>query len=410
MRRRSFLFAAGAAAVPGWSAESSLGTIAYIQADGLCIRDLPAQTPRRLVDGTNLKAPRFSPSGKWIAYSQDDVLHVVSRQDGKAIALGEASQAQWLPARDELLLADEAGLKLLTATNGFRTATRQITNASLPAVFIANGTEMVYSDFVTGGRGTGGEPMRTGRLCRLALDRSATSPKVLVSKASTGYIPGLWSGDGLQILYWEDPDFSASIMADGLDLFRIPAAGGPPQRIGAASAVHEDSLALSSDGIRVAISAGGGRYHWAEKRIAVVDLKSGELSYVTGTDIAAVFPSWSPNSNRIAYSTAPSPPGSADAGGGAPAKRLLAARRIWVGSWQLTNDANYRDEKPMWSADGRYILFARIDRQNRLTLWLTEVENPSPVQVAGPLYASEDAWFGYYGYIDWRAWFDWYRQ
>jgi hypothetical protein len=405
MHRRPFLFVA-ASAFTARAAEQPLGTIAYVQEDGLWTRSLPADTPRRVVEGARLASPRFSPSGKWLAYSQDDVLQVVSRRDGKAMSLGEARQRQWLPRRDDLLMEDEAGVKLLTSAGGFRTATRQIPNASLPAIFGVDGNEMVYSDFVAGGQGAGGVPERTGRLCRLALDRAATSPKVLVSKSATWYIPGLWSADGQQILHWEDPDFSGSIMSDGLDLFRIPAAGGPAQRIGVASLVHEDSLALSPDGDRLAIGAGSGRSHWSDKRIAILDMKGGQISYVSEAKTAAVFPAWSPKGDRIAYSAAPS----GDAGGGEPAKRLLAARRIWVGSRQLTNDSRYRDEKPMWSTDGSNILFTRIDRENRLTVWLTGVENPGPVQVAGPLYGSEDAWFGYYGYIDWRASFDWYRQ
>ena len=62
----------------------------------------------------------------------------------------------------------------------------------------------------------------------------------------------------------------------------------------------------------------------------------------------------------------------------------------------------------MWSANGRHILFGRIDRGNHQTLWLMEAENPSPIQVAGPL-GSDETWFGYYGYIDWRSMVDWHQ-
>ena len=63
----------------------------------------------------------------------------------------------------------------------------------------------------------------------------------------------------------------------------------------------------------------------------------------------------------------------------------------------------------MWSADGRHILFARIDRGSNQTLWLMDVESPRPIQVAGPLCTADETWFGYYGYIDWRTKVDWYR-
>jgi len=55
------------------------------------------------------------------------------------------------------------------------------------------------------------------------------------------------------------------------------------------------------------------------------------------------------------------------------------------------------------------ILFARIDPADRMSLWLTDAEKPSPVQVAGPIEGGKDAWFGYYGHIGWGARFDWRR-
>jgi dipeptidyl aminopeptidase/acylaminoacyl peptidase len=314
MNRRAFLFAA-ASAYSARAAGLGLGTIAYIQQNGLWTRDLPAGDPLRLVEGAKLEAPRFSPSGKWIAYSRNDLLYAVSREDGKVITLGPVSHSHWLPARDELLISNESGLQLFSAADGFRAPARWIPHAWLQVIFSPDGSEIVYGDDVTNGRGPGGEPTRTGRLCRLSLAGPAGSPKVLVSKYSAGYIPCLWSA-GDQILFWEDPDFFSSIMADGLDLLRVPAAGGAPHRLSLVSLVHEDSLSLSPDRDRVAISAGAGRYHWADKRIAIVDLKSWQISYIMGTDQTAVFPSWSPKGDWIAYSAAPRAPWGANIGGG----------------------------------------------------------------------------------------------
>jgi hypothetical protein len=367
---------------------------------------LPAGKPERLVGGTSLEAPRFSPSGQWIAWLGNDAAHVISLHGGAPVTLSKASRTQWLPGRDDLLTEDDDGLRLFIASNGFRAATRQIPGANLPAVCSPNGSEIIYGDIVT----------RTGRLCRLAPDQAGSAESVLVSKPLSALIPAAWMANG--ILYWEDPDFSASIMADGLELRRISA-----QSPGVSTLLHEDTLAPSPDHTRLAISAGAGRYHWAEKRIAIVDPNTAGVRYLTDKSVAAVFPSWSPDGGRIAFSAAPSPANSARLGGGEPARRLLAARRIFVTGLakpdapkQLTDDSRYRDEKPMWSADGSRILFCRIDSGNNRTLWLMDSENASPAQVTGPLHANsglpgeEGAWFGYYGYIDWRAMVDWSRQ
>jgi hypothetical protein len=56
----------------------------------------------------------------------------------------------------------------------------------------------------------------------------------------------------------------------------------------------------------------------------------------------------------------------------------------------------------MWSA-ATHILLARIDRNDNQTLWLMDAESPVSIQVAGPLRPPDQAWFGYYGYIDRRA-------
>ena len=271
--------------------------------------------------------------------------------------------------------------------------------------------EIVYSDTIT--REPGGTPVRTGRLCRLPLDRPSSERVVLFAKNLSGQKPCFWTGDGESILFWDDPDFSASLAADGL--YRVPATRGSPQPMGLTSLLYEDMFTPSPDRTRLAISDGAGRYHWQQKRIATVHLKTWEIKYLSEKSVAAVTPSWSPIGDRIAYSAAPCPPAGATVGGGDPAKALLAKRRIWVTAAsgqvaprQLTDDGRYRDEKPMWSADGAHILFGRIDAANDRTLWLMDAENPNPLLVAGPLRNEED-WFGYYGYIDWRAVFDWHR-
>ncbi|HEV3197514.1 MAG TPA: hypothetical protein VGZ73_06390 [Bryobacteraceae bacterium] len=428
MLRRSFLWGAGGAAfgsaLTAWSAEGTLGRIAYVQQDGLWIRSLPRGKPERLVSGIGLDLPRFSPSGKWIAYFQESVLHVVSAGGGYGIGLGTPdrcdSGALWRPDGGELLANGPAGLRVFTPANGWGKPIREIRNASLPIVFSPDGKEIIYGDAVNSGRVPGGVP-RTGRLCRVKLDGTGGEPKVLVSKPYSGLFPCAWSG-GDQVLYWDDPDFSASFAADGLELFRTPAAGGTPQSMGVSTLVHYDMLALSPEKTRMTVSAGNGRYEWEGKRIAIIDLNTVAISYLTDASLSSVCPAWSPRGDRIAFAAAPSPPSGAEVGGGRPAKRLLDRRRIWIGGVaaaeaprRLTNDDFYRDEEPMWSGDGRSILFGRIDSGNERTLWLTDVEGGRPIQVAGPLYArtgltgADEGWFGYYGYIDWRRMMDWHR-
>jgi Tol biopolymer transport system component len=370
------------------------------------------------VSGARIDSPRYSPSGKWIRYFRAGVPHVVSIDGGSNVDLGKAG-CQWSPAGDELLVDGPAGLNIWTADSGWRGATRTISGASLPVVFSPDGKEIVYGDAPTNGRGPGGEPMRTGRLCRLALGTPDSRPKVLASEHLAGKIPCAWSRHGEYIVFWNDPDFSASVMADGLELFRIPAAGGPALSLGISTLVHDDMLSFLPAQDKLAVSAGGGRNGWEEKRIAVIDLATAAKSYPTPNGMAAVSPAWSPNGTAIAYSAAPGPTAGSGIGGGEPARRLLAKRRIWVvdangGSAPkpLTGDSRYRDEEPVWSADGQRILFCRMADDNSKTLWLMRADGTDAVQLAGPLYIDpgpqgvDNSWFGYYGYISWRDAFD----
>jgi Tol biopolymer transport system component len=173
---------------------------------------------------------------------------------------------------------------------------------------------------------------------------------------------------------------------------------------------------------KLAVAAGEGRNHWEGKRIAVLDLGTAAVSYLTETGMAAVFPAWSPGGKAIAYSAAPGAGAGARIAGGEEARQLLAKRRIWVADIdgtippkQLTSDSDYRDEDPLWSANGKYVLFCRIDRDDHKTLWLVGAGGSDLVQVVGPLYIDpgplgvDASWFGYYGHIDWHRMFDWFR-
>jgi Tol biopolymer transport system component len=222
-------------------------------------------------------------------------------------------------------------------------------------------------------------------------------------------------------VYWVDPSFSGSFAADGLELFRVPAAGGAPHSLGVKTLVHDDFLSLAPTGDRLAVAVGGGRESWDNKRIGLIDWASGAVRYLTDERTAAIYPSWSRDGSRLAYVGLPEGLDRSDLSG--PARLFLGKRRIWVadaaGSSQpvrLTSDDRYRDEEPMWLADGRHILFCRIrpgpvgrdgEVQSTNSVWLMDAQGGGVTQVAGPLQGNDtfegEGWFGYYGTIDWRA-------
>jgi Tol biopolymer transport system component len=425
MNRRTFLFGATAGALAGHifgaAAARQLGTIAYVQIDGLWVRALPDGEPRKLVGGPVL-FPRFSPSGQWIFYTQNDAGFVVS-VDGKQVSrIGNS--AAWAPVSDGLWVNNENSdaLELFGARNGWASPIATIPGASL-GVFSPDGAEMTYAQVDQ--TGSDADVQLSTRLCRVAL-KDGARPAVLQTTSEDWEVCA-WTRDGKSIVYWRQEEFSVSEASDGDELFLMPASGGKPRSLGLTTLLDADFVALSPNRNELALAAGGGRYEWFNKRIAVVDLDNSAVHYLTAENTTGLSPSWSPDGSRIAYSAgpAPAPEEESDLECGcdeASQKRLnelFSQRRIWVSGRagaqpprQLSGDSQYHDEAPQWSADGRSILFTRSDSaftdiqalsSDGKTLWVMDQDGGNLIQVAGPLYIDPD--FGGAR----RSAFDWFR-
>jgi TolB protein len=379
-----------------------LGAVAFVEPDGLAIRTVPDGPFIRLATGGRIHSPRFSPSGQWIAFHDGDHLYVAGAGGRPPLPL-PAGECVWLPAEDVLAVATDGALLFFAARNGWALPSLIRKGAGLP-VFNSEATEFVYAGAVRKGAGPAAEPLREGQLWRGFYTGAAREPALVTSKYPTNLIPFAWTRDSQSILYWEDPDFSASLMADGLELLTVAASGGEPRRTGVSTLVHRDLLALSPLRNRLALTAGSGRETWEAKRIAILDLDTMALRYLTEESTSALAPAWSPDGRRVAFSQAPT-----------AALPNLGLRKIWMADAagvspprQITRDERYRDELPQWSARGTHLLFCRLDSGGSGTLWLMGAGGENPTQVSGPL-RLEDGPTGYYGYVDWRRAFDWYR-
>ncbi len=383
-------------------AQLSLGAIAVTRDGALWTRQLPDGETRQLLRGGALSTPRFSPSGRWLSYRDGDELWVVQASGGQAQHIATGS-GKWAPGNDVLAVEPSDGdLQIFAAGTGWRGQT--LVHDVSGFAWSGTGGSLAY------GSEHGDEDERTGLLSRVGLEGKGVT--ALASEKGSGLEPYAWTRDGKEILYWVDEDFSASAASDGLPLFRVSAGGGTPVKLGLSVLLKEDMLAFSPAGNALMAAAGEGRETWTGKRIAVVEMGGGSVRYLTGTAISATSPAWSADGERVAFSAAPD---AGHLGGGDAARDALALRRIWVTGtkgtqdpMRITGDDLYRDEHPMWSRDGKWILFGRMDREGRGALWLMRADGSDAKQVSDVL-RFEDDWFGYYGHIDWRNQFDWYR-
>ena len=422
MRRRSFLLAAGAAAVSTtWkgSAQSSLGTLTWVEPDGVWIRELPDGRAAKIAEGDRPHNPRLSPSGHWISYTDHDEKQFVVRSDGKPGAAFDAEGVAWL-RKDWLAVAYEDRTEQLSPADGWKSAVNIWKSSGLP-LFSANGEQFARVEMHERPADQYGLNRDKTELYVASAAALGRKSKVLIPENEGGIQLYAWTRDGKSLIYWRASEWSGSLWSDGVDLYSMPAAGGPERKLGVEALAHDDVLDLApkSAGNLLAVTRSrGGRETWTEQRIAVVDFDTGLVRNLTPENMAALCPAWSPDGRTIAYTAAPD---AGNIGGGDAANDNLHQRKIWLldpagaaAPRPITNDPHYRDEEPQWSAEGSHILFGRMDYNSHTSLWLMESDGSNArhicqVKVYDDL-SEEDSWFGFYGYIDWRSAFDWRRS
>lgn len=409
------MLAAWLLALPSATAAAQPAAVAYVQGGNLWVTTLPDGQARQVTTGGNVQGPRWSEGGDWLAYHQGNQVMVTPRSGGSPHALhGSAavSSFAWSPVAQTIAYLSNNTTYVASAPDWQE---RALPDTSF-GTWSPDGKQLAFVRMMLLGKnGPGNVPERATSLWRVTIDGGQPVQVYNAgSPSSAGLILAGWSADGNSILVWPDPQYSASLLADGAPLEAVPAAGGTPRQVSDAMLTYPDFLAVAPAGPDVAIAQGAGRETWTGKRIAVVNLAAGSDRPLTPTSLAAVQPAWSPDGQRLAYVAAP------DAGataGGDPATASLAKRRIWVmnrdgsGQTQLTNDPAYRDERPQWSADGSQLLFARLDQAGKASLWLMNADGSGLTKVVDnvdlPGAAGAFGGLGDHGHLNWDAAFAW---
>jgi len=203
------------------------------------------------------------------------------------------------------------------------------------------------------------------------------------------------------ILFTLDPDLSASLAADGLNLYEIRAPGARPKKLGVT--VGWNTVAIGSKGM-FAFTDGPNRYAWLTKRVEICSAAREVCTPVPTPDGNISFdPSWSPNGKTLAFVDAPSKqvPNFCQS----TLERWYAAHSLWLVKSAGSAPSRIRQAEgasvPIWSANGKSLLYEASD-----ALWLLPTLSGRPVLVASPLFAPND-WPSYEGQIDWSDQFSW---
>ncbi|MGI8916725.1 MAG: TolB family protein [Chloroflexota bacterium] len=397
--------------------QRSAPAIAHLQGGNLWTKALPDGQARQLTHDGRAHAPAWSPDARWVAFRDGTQVMVSARLGGSATALDGGAAAgpfAWSPSADTVAYAVAGSVHEASAPTWHD---RAIVKAG-GVTWSPGGRWLAYvTTRLLGHLGPGKVPERAVSLWRANATNGQGRPLFRpTTPVPYGLLMAGWSPDGRDVPVWIDPDFSASLLADGAALVAIPSTGGRPRQLVARMLAFPDFFAPSPAGSYLAVTEGGDRENWTSKRIAVINLTTGVKRLLTPPSVAAVSPAWSPDGQRLVYAAAPD--GGINAGGGPAARAVLAQRRIWVmqrdgsGQHQLTNDSRYRDERPRFSADGSHVLFARLDQADQASLWLMRADGSDLREVATQLMLGDPKesahWFGYYGHLNWDDAFAWW--
>lgn len=376
--------------------------MAYSLDGDIYVKTLPDGKLHRVTQG---QAPRWSPSGEWLLLARRTGYWVV-REDGSGGRAIPGAHAIWATGMDRLAYwSGNVGVVVEDADGSSRKELAATEGEVWGLAWSPDGARLAYDQLVE--LPLSGYYYRRASLWVADVD-AATRPVELWSSTTDGAVLAGWSADSQYVLFWLDPQFANSVMNDALPLYSVAVSGGEARRLPFGLRYGELWEAAPSGEV-IAMTEGGDRFTYTLKRIALVDVATGATTYLTDRDTAALQPAWSPDGRQIAFASQPDK--GMVGGDGNELTKLEADRRIWVmnsdGSdkRQLTDDPEYRDERPLWSRDGSQILFVRLDGEMRASLWPVSSSGGEPQQVVALQDVEPDGGRS----IGWDNLFDWWR-
>lgn len=231
-----------------------------------------------------------------------------------------------------------------------------------------------------------------------------------------GIVFGDWSPNQRYLLFWVDPERSASILADGTALRVFDLQTGKVQLVTAAGEYGRDTVALlnpryhswAPDSSRLAVTLGGYRSAQINKWLALYDPSAGTTTVVVSdTEQIPGIVAWSPKGDQIAYAAvnaSETSPETADLT--TFDNPPIAGRRIYLldpqtGQHVPLNDAEIFQDAPLWKADGSLLYYVQRVGDNAIVMAADlATKQFTPVAVA-PQALSEVPF--YYGQFDWKS-------
>jgi TolB protein len=386
------------------------GRLAFVYDDRLYVLDGQSGSIKRLTDDGVASKPAWSHDGEWLAFMraaspQATPVVWLARYDGAQLHPVQESapdgEFSWAPSDDILAVLGQGGLWLVPVYGRPR---------YLPGVGLGwspDGRSLAYNVTLPIDRNQ--PENRTDALYTASID-GGQPVKRLTAPRGDGIIAVGWWPNGKGLLYWLDPEHSASAMADEVNLYSLRLGDNEPKLL-TGGLFRQGWLSIFPDNGLLMVK-GHSRIVWADKNLAMINVESADVRDLKNPPgCVAIDPSISTDGTRIAFVAAKNLGN--DIWGFDKTEDLTAwvmTRTLWVenadgsGAHPLTS-AGKGIYQPRWSKSGRHILYARDN-----SLWLISAAGGHPERICGPL-AYEDPLagaFGFYGFISYKdelAWF-----
>ena len=124
----------------------------------------------------------------------------------------------------------------------------------------------------------------------------------------------------------------------------------------------------------MALAVGEGHFTGHNKRLALLDVQTAELKYLTGPEMAAFEPDWSQDGKQLVYAALPDQGSTPGLPAIALKSRAIYLYNLDTGQSEIvTHPIAFIDGWPRWLKDQKKILFTRYDGQKQTTLYLKDL-------------------------------------
>ncbi len=397
--------------------DTSWGSLAYVQGGDIWVRALPEGEEQRLTtDGRN-RAPRWSPSGAWIAFTKDDDVWLMRADATSARRVPDSFGASWSPTADRLayLSRTQSGAWLIEAEalgNTGSSGRGRVVFVDQPGAVAGGEIDQVLwrpdggAIALTVQRwqpdlSTGSDEYSSSYngIWTIVIDDEPQAAERFAADQPTdqGLLLADWTPDTEGLLFWYAADLDTDAAKPTLRLLTF--ADGATRAV--ADVAFESPAMRSIARTTVVVTSGARRSLWEAQQLRLVDPYSDQASLLTDDQTIAFAPRCSPDGASIAYVAQPR---DADFG----------QRRIWISTLtdppqvrQLTNDPAFRDEHPRWSADASVLMFARLTPEGRASIWMIGADGGQPWEIIDELTPAPN-WNGDAGLIAWDELLDWW--